>query len=89
MTERQRNKEYIKNKLKHYNLDNKCIDTIISLMSENYTNGLNQGYFDCIMDMNILKEENDRFKINLVKYMNLCNKKELDIIKLKKVKHET
>ena len=62
MTEREVNIEYVKNKFRKAKLtipDEKSLNLICDLLSESYIDGLRQGHFDIIMDMQCMKERGE------------------------------
>lgn len=66
MSERELNKKWLKEQLKDFTCSEELIDKILDLLSEQYKEGLHQGWFDKQMDIaqvinyanEILKAEN-------------------------------
>lgn len=57
MSERELNKKWLKEQLKEFAYSNDFLEKILDLLSEEYRNGLQQGWFDREMDMlNIMGE---------------------------------
>lgn len=50
MTERELNKKWLKEQLKEFAYSNDFLEKILDLLSEEYKNGLHQGWFDKEMD---------------------------------------
>ena len=64
MTERELNKKWLKEQIKGFAYSENTLDRILDLFSEEYKNGLHQGWFDKEMDMLQLQQENQLLKRN-------------------------
>lgn len=70
MSERELNKKWLKEQLKEFAYSNDFLEKILDLLSEEYKNGLHQGWFDREMDMhqmnielNFLRERENKLQM--------------------------
>jgi predicted nucleic acid-binding Zn-ribbon protein len=88
MSERELNKKWVKGQLKDFTYSEELIDKILDLLSEEYKNGLHQGWFDKQMDTIQLQEENKELKEDYNKVVHEATEFESKVYELKdEIKH--